>query len=84
MKTDNLKFRTDLQDLVIEKYGWLFCNTLYDCLQRQIAQKFLKSKIETLPVSSNSFYVVENAKIEDTCESIPTLIHQHVPCYDAS
>ena len=52
MKTDNLKFRTDLQDLVIEKYGWLFCNTLDDCLQRQIAQKFLKSKIETLPVSA--------------------------------
>ena len=45
---DNLKFRTDLQDLAMD--GWSV--TQDEFLQRQIAQKILKSKIEARPVNT--------------------------------
>ena len=41
VRTDNLKFRTDLQD--------------DECLQRQIAQKIFKSKIEARPVNAGHY-----------------------------
>ena len=47
VRTDNLKFRTDLGDRRRSSYGWLVSNTVDKCLQRQIAQKISKSKIET-------------------------------------
>ena len=44
VRTENLKFRTDLK--------WLVSNTADDCLQRQIAQQILKLKIEGCLVNS--------------------------------
>ena len=48
---DNLKFRTDLQDLAMD--GWSV--TQDEFLQRQIAQKILKSKIEAGPVNAGHY-----------------------------
>ena len=45
VRTDNLKFRTDLGDQVMD--GWSE-NTVHECLQRKIAQKIFKTKIEIL------------------------------------
>ena len=36
-------------------YGWLVSNTKDDCLQRQIAKKIFKSKIEALPVNAGHY-----------------------------
>ena len=60
------------------------CFGQWQLLSNFIGNFISHDKKKTSVWSSNSFYVVENAKIEDTCESMPTLIHQHVPCYDAS
>ena len=36
-------------------YGWLVSNTVDDCLQRQIAKKIFKSKIEARPVKAGHY-----------------------------
>ena len=36
-------------------HGWLVSNTVHDCLQRQIAQKILKLKIEVCPVNADHY-----------------------------
>ena len=36
-------------------YGWWVSNTVDDCLQRQIAKKIFKSKIEARPVKAGHF-----------------------------
>ena len=41
VRTKNLKFRTDLQDQVID--GWSVTHWVDECLQGQIAQKIIKS-----------------------------------------
>ena len=48
VRTENLKFRTDLQDQVMDGLG----STVNDCLQRQIAKKKFKSKIKACPVNT--------------------------------
>ena len=49
VRTESLKFRTDLQDRVMG--GW----SIDDSLQRQIAKKIFKSKIEACPLNSGLY-----------------------------
>ena len=51
VRTDNLKFRTDLRDC--KMYGWSV--TVDDCLPSQIAQKILKFKIEAPSVNAGHY-----------------------------
>ena len=51
MRTDNLKFRTDLRDWVVD--GWSVI--VDDCLQMQIAQKIFNLKIEPRPVNAGHY-----------------------------
>ena len=50
VRTDNLKFRTDLRDRVMDQ--WLASNTVDDCLPSQIAQKIFTLKIKARPVNA--------------------------------
>ena len=42
-------------------YGWLVSNTAYDCLQRQIAQKILKSKIKARTVKAGHYMAFKHS-----------------------
>ena len=53
VRTENLKFRTYLQDRVMD--GWSVTQWWVDeCLQRQIAKKIFKSKIEAGAVKAQT------------------------------
>ena len=61
MKTDNLKFRTDLRDrpqIELLSYGWLASNKVDECKQRQIAKTIFKLKIQARP----GFHCISFAK----------------------
>ena len=49
IRTEHLKFRTELRDQVMDD------NTVNDCLQRQIAQKIFKLKIEARPGNAGHY-----------------------------
>ena len=54
MRTDNLKFRADLGDRVVD--GWSV--TEDECLRRHIAQKIFHSKIEARPQPVNAGHYI--------------------------
>ena len=49
VRTDYLKFRTDLGDRIVD--GW----SVTQCLQRKIAKKIFKLKIEAHPVNAGHY-----------------------------
>ena len=49
------KVRTDKDRSLRSSYGWLVSNTVDECLQRKIAQKIFKSKIEARPVNAGHY-----------------------------
>ena len=54
IRTEHLKFRTELRDQVMDD------NTVNDCLQRQIAQKIFKLKIEARPGNAGHYMAFKN------------------------
>ena len=61
VRTDNLKFRTELRDRVMDGWSVTHLNTVDDCLPSQIAKKFFKSKIEARPVNAGHYMAFKHS-----------------------